>query len=84
MDLGSSEGTLIEAIFEDGGSGAWHRVSLVTKVSKHLGLGIMHETDVGLGPRFEFTMNKHFQLWGSVLRNSNKETTAVLALSISR
>jgi hypothetical protein len=84
LDLGSDEGTLLEALFEDGKSGAWHRVSLVTKISERINLGVMHETDVGLGPRVEITANKHFKLWGSVLRNADKDTTAVLAISISR
>ena len=57
--------------FENGGSGYWHRIDLIYRLTDKFGVGVMDETGFGLGPRLEYTIKKDVMLWGALLHNQN-------------
>lgn len=68
--------------FENGGSGAFHKVVFNCRVSDSLGVGLMDQEFLGFGPRMEYSLNKNLLLWGGVLRdNKTKTTNATFALT---
>lgn len=75
--------------FENGGSGRWHQVKLVYRLTNKIGVGAMDETSLGLGPRVEYHIKKNVHVWGAVLRNREEEdkdtrkTISVLAINFS-
>jgi len=70
--------------FENGGTGPWHRVSAVYKISEKIGVGGMSETDIGIGPRVEYRIAKNFQIWGALLRDPTETSyTPILAINYS-
>jgi len=55
-------------------------------------LGLMHETDLGNGPRLEWNVRKDVQIWAALLRGNilntddivvEKKLTALLAVNFS-
>ena len=74
----------VSGSFENGGSGAWHKVTATYAVSKRIGVGVMDETGFEPGPRLEYNIKKNVQVWGALLRNQDtKENTSVLAINFS-
>ncbi len=74
----------VSGSFENGGSGAWHKVTATYAVSKHIGVGVMDETGFEPGPRLEYNIKKNVQVWGALLRNQDtKENTSVFAINFS-
>lgn len=79
------------AIFENGGSGAWHKVTATYALNDRWGVGLMKETDLGFGPRVEYNIKKDVQFWIAVLRGgvpnsdgiAETRTTAVLGFNFS-
>jgi len=62
------------ALLEDGGGAFWHRVVANYRVNPILGVGLMSEEFVGVGPRLEVTVPKlPVQLWTSVLRKDGND-----------
>ncbi len=58
-------------ITEKGGSGFWHR-AIINYRLKWLGVGVMSQTKLGIGPRFEVKIPQTpFKVWGSVLSGKN-------------
>ena len=58
--------------FENGGSGAWHKITATYALNERFGTGVMHETSLGLGPRLEYNFKKeNVQLWGAVLHDKD-------------
>ena len=72
----------VSGSFENGGSGAGHKVTATYAVSERIGVGVMDEAGLGLGPRLEYNIKKNVQMWGALLRNSEK-TTSVFAVNFS-
>ena len=74
----------VSGSFENGGSGAWHKVTATYAFNKRFGAGLMDETNLGLGPRLEYNIKKNVQVWGALLRNQDtKENTSVFAINFS-
>lgn len=69
-------------IIESSGGGRWHKVTATYALNERLGAGVMHETDIGLGPRIEYNIKKNIQLWGALLREHGV-TTSLLAVNFS-
>ncbi len=70
--------------FESGASGRWHKITGTYALTESVGAGLMHETGLGLGPRFEYNIKKDVQVWGALLRNpTTKESTTVFAINFS-
>lgn len=54
---------------ERGGfSGPWKKMTATYALSERLGFGVMHETDLGTGPRLEWNVRKDIQVWGAILK----------------
>jgi len=74
----------IFAMFENGGTGPWHKVTATYKATEKIGFGGMSETELGIGPRIEYKLRKNVQLWGAILHdNSTKTTTPIFAVNFS-
>lgn len=74
----------VSGSFENGGSGAWHKVTATYAFNKRFGAGLMDETALGLGPRVEYNIKKNIQVWGALLRNpTTKEDVSVFAINFS-
>ncbi len=78
--------------FENGRvSGPWEKITATYAVTERFGLGIMHESGLGNGPRFEWNIRKDFQVWGAFLRGrvtgtddiSEKKATTVFGVNFS-
>lgn len=71
--------------FENGGSGRWHKVTVTYALSDKFGVGVMHETFLGLGPRLEYNIpGTKMQLWGALLHDRDTgKNTSVLAINFS-
>lgn len=78
--------------FEDGRtSGPWHKVTATYAVSEKLGVGVMKETGLGLGPRVQYSVGKNVQVWGAALRGDipnaddvlQKKTTVLFGINYS-
>jgi hypothetical protein len=59
------------ALYEDGGSGPWHKVVANYAIGK-AGIGAMHQAFLGVGPRVELRFGK-YTAWGAVLKNGAKK-----------
>lgn len=72
------------AIYENGGSGYWDRVTANYTVYQHewfkVGLGTMHQAYQGYGPRYEISIGKRITVWGSVLGQRDNKPATMLAL----
>ena len=73
---------------EGGGSGLWHHVRATYKLfDERIAIGVMDETDLGIGPRLEYNFSikaVHMQIWGAVLYNYNAgETMSTAAINFS-
>ena len=62
-------------VYENGGTGPWHKLVLNYKVTTDLSVGIQNQSFFGTGPRAEYAFNKHLSLWGVVLKNETSTTT---------
>ena len=62
-------------IFENGGSGPWHKIVVNYRVSNSVGIGIMDQAFLGRGPRMEYSLNKNVTLWGAVLHDKTSNST---------
>jgi hypothetical protein len=51
------------ASFENGGSGPWHKVTAVYKMNDRIAIGLMNESELGTGPRIEFSLAKDTPIW---------------------
>lgn len=72
----------VEAIFEWGPSGPWEKITAAYPIGR-LGVGAMHETGLGNGPRVEYNFKK-VQAWGALLRDKDTtENTLVLGINVS-
>lgn len=70
--------------FENGGSGPWHKVTVTYKLTEKVSAGVMYQTDLGFGPRLEYTVKKDVQLLGAVLHDhATGNTTPTIAINIS-
>ena len=78
--------------FERGrASGPWKKITATYALSERFGLGIMHATGLGNGPRVEWNVRKNIQVWGTLLHDRTletgngieKRTTALLAINFS-
>lgn len=71
--------------FETGGSGPWHKVTAIYKITDTVGAGLMDETGFGIGPRAQYNIWKNVQLWGAVFHNytDTEKTTMMLAVNFS-
>lgn len=74
----------VSGSFENGGSGAWHKVTATYAFNKRFGAGLMDESSLGLGPRLEYNIKKNVQVWGALLRNpTTKEDVSVFAINFN-
>lgn len=72
------------AIFENGGTGPWHKVTATYKPNEKFGIGGMKETDLGVGPRIEYNIRKNVQLWVAILHDIDTKTnTPMFAINFS-
>jgi hypothetical protein len=60
--------------YGDGASGQWHQNILVYKTNGPWGIGLMEETDLGLGPRLEFKVSNSITLSTARLRERSEST----------
>lgn len=72
------------AIYENGGSGYWDRVTgnytVFQREGFKIGVGGMHEAYKGFGPRYEIGLSKRITVWGSFLSQTGNKPTAMVAL----
>jgi len=83
----------LAALFENGrASGSWNKTTVTYTLSERFGMGLMHETDLGNGPRLEWNVRKDVQIWAALLRGNilntddivvEKKLTALLAVNFS-
>lgn len=74
----------IYGTFENGGSGPWHKVTAVYKVSETISAGLMNDTLYGTGPRLEYNITKKFQVWGAMLHDRDTGgNTSLFAVNYS-
>lgn len=59
---------LYAAVERGGFSGPWKKLTATYALSERLGLGIMHETGLGTGPRLEWNVRKDVQMWVAILK----------------
>jgi len=72
------------AIYENGGSGPWHRVHAVYHLNEKSSVGGMTERFLGHGPRAEYKIAKNVTVWSALLRNqTTKESTSLFAVNFS-
>jgi hypothetical protein len=64
-------------IYENGGSGPWHKVILAYKITPELSIGIQNQSYFGTGPRVEYSFGKSASAWGAVLKNESGPTTLI-------
>lgn len=64
-------------VYENGGTGPWHKVVLMYKVTSDLSLGIQNQAFFGTGARAEYALGKSTSLWGTVLKNEIGYTSSV-------
>ncbi len=70
--------------FENGGSGPWHQVVLKYRINDSIGIGIMDQSFLGLGPQVEYSIKKGVKVWGAVLRDHDTgKTNSTLAVNFS-
>ncbi len=70
--------------FENGGSGPWHKVTAIYKINETVGVGMMDETLLGVGPRVEYSLKKNVTLWGALLHDRDTgKTASTLAVNFS-
>lgn len=72
------------AIYENGGSGYWDRVTgnytVFSREGFGVGFGGMHEAFKGYGPRYQLNLGKKFTVWGSLLSQTGNKPTTMVAL----
>ncbi|MDI6820569.1 MAG: hypothetical protein QMD65_00095 [Patescibacteria group bacterium] len=73
--LGIDEGSFL-AIYENGGSGPWHRIVVNINFLKELGLGVMDQRYFGNGPRIQFNIGK-FVGWATTLQKDEISTELI-------
>lgn len=67
--------------FENGGSGKWRKVTATYAINEKFGIGVMEETFLGDGARFEYNFKlekQDIQLWGAILRDKNTGTSTII------
>jgi len=64
-------------VYENGGTGPWHKLVLNYKVTPELTLGIQSQSYLGTGPRVEYSLGKNVSLWGTALKGENGPTNMV-------
>jgi len=70
--------------FENGGSGSWHRVHALYRVTGNVAIGAMDETDLGFGPRVEYNIKKNVTAWVALLHDRNEQKShMVFAINFS-
>lgn len=82
--LADTEKFVVLGTFENGGSGPWHKVTVVYKLLDSINAGVMNESLLGTGPRVEYNITKKFQIWGAMLRDRGTgKSTGLLAVNYS-
>lgn len=68
--------------FEQGGSGAYHKVIATYQLPKRIRVGLMEETFLGRGLRVEYSINNNTSIWGARLWDRWSDTwNSVVAVS---
>ena len=72
------------ASFETGGSGAWHRVHAVYRLTSEISAGVMDDKILGFGPRVEYNIKKNVKAWGALLHDRNTgKTESTVAINFT-
>lgn len=73
--IASNDFGSMTAIFENGGSGAFHKVIVMKAVTDSLGIGLMDQKFLGFGPRVEYALTKNTTLSGALLHEKDSNST---------
>ena len=79
------------AVERGGFSGPWKKLTATYVLFERFGIGLMHETGLGNGPRLEWNVRKDIQVWAALLRGNalnaedvlEKKSTALIAVNFS-
>ncbi|MFH1178367.1 MAG: hypothetical protein V1711_01405 [bacterium] len=72
------------ALFEQGGTGPWHKATVDYQIIDKISLGVMSETNVGIGPRIGYNLGKGYKVWGAVARDrDDRSYTPIFAINYS-